>query len=166
MKESFRQYIEQFESLVNELGRNGSEKVYAHLLKGEPLSVSLFAEFFHLGTDKAEKILTSYAEVDDQGRVAGFFGLSLVPTPHKLTVKGKVLYTWCAMDAIILPQLLLLEALIESVDPLNGQRIQLSVNEDYLEWTDPVPLYISWMEKADSCNIRSSFCNHSHFFCK
>jgi alkylmercury lyase len=118
----------------------------------------------HLGTDKAEKVLTSYAEVDDQGRVAGFFGLSLVPTPHKLMVKGKVLYTWCAMDAIILPQLLLLETLIESVDPLNGQRIQLSVNEDFLDWTDPVPVFISWTKKNASFDIRQRFCPQSHLF--
>jgi alkylmercury lyase len=154
MKESFRQYIEQFGSLLNELGRNGSEKVYAHLLKGESLSASLFAELLHVNMEEAEKIIASYAEVIDEGRIAGFLGLSLVPTPHKLMVKGKALYTWCAMDAIILPQLLLLEALIESVDPLNGQRIQLSVNEDFLDWTDPVPVFISWTEKNASSDIR------------
>jgi alkylmercury lyase len=79
-------------------------------------------------------------------------------------VKGKTVYTWCAVDAIMLPQFLLFEALIESKDPVDGQVIQLSVDEDFLAWTDPVPVYISWVATADSCHIRQSFCNHSRFF--
>jgi alkylmercury lyase len=164
MKESFTRYIQQFEFLLNEIGRNGSEKIYAYLLKGEPLPVNYFAALLHMEVDEAEKIITSHGEVDDQGRVVGFLGLSLVPTPYKLVVKGKTLYAWCATDTIWLPQFLLLEALIESEDPVNGQLIQLSVNEDFLDWTDPVPLYISWVEKTDRCHIRHSFCQRSHLF--
>lgn len=164
MKEDFREHIQQLESLLNELGRSGSEKLYARLIKGEPLPIKLFAEFLQVDVDEAKKILATYGEADDQGRVAGFLGLSLVPRQHKLIVKGKTLYTCCAMDAVVLPQLLLFEAVIESEDSLNGQGIQLSVNEDFLDWTDPVPLFISWMEKTGSGHCRHNFRNHSHFF--
>lgn len=164
MRESFQQHIQQYESLLNALGRSGSEKVYAHLLKGEPLPIKLFSELLLVDVDEAKKILATYGEADDQGRVAGFLGLSLITGQHKLMVKGKALYTCCAMDAVMLPQILLFEAVIESEDPVNGQAIQLSVNEDFLDWTDPVPLYISWEEKAGSDYSRQNFCDHSHFF--
>jgi|25_taG_2_1085351.scaffolds.fasta_scaffold00193_31 alkylmercury lyase len=156
--------IDQFEHMLNELDLNGSEKVYAHLLKGESLPVKLFAELLGIDADEAEKVLASYGEVDDQGQVIGFLGLSLMPTPHKLMVKGKTLYTWCAADTFLLPQFLSFSALVESKDPVSNQLIQLSIDEDFLDWTDPVPIYISWIEKADSCHMRQSFCNRSHFF--
>ena len=156
--------IDQFEHMLNELDLNGSEKVYAHLLKGESLPVKLFAELLGVDADEAEKVLASYGEVNDQGQVTGFLGLSLVPTRHKIMVNGKTLYTWCAADTFLLPQFLSFSALVESKDPVNDQLIQLSVNEGLIEWTDPVPLYISWVEKADRCDIRQSFCGRSHFF--
>jgi hypothetical protein len=89
MKLSFDITVNTFEHILNELGLNESEKVYAHLLKGEPLPVELFAELLQVNADEAEKIIASYGEVDDQGRVAGFLGSSLVPTRHKLIVKVK-----------------------------------------------------------------------------
>lgn len=164
MRLSFDPATSQFENILNELSLNGSKKIYAHLLKGKPLPVNLFAEQLRIDVDEAKKVLASYGEMDNQGKVTGFLGLSLTPTQHKLIVKGKSLYTWCAADTILLPQFLSFSALIESKDPVSGQLIQLSVDKNFLDWTDPVPLYISWVEKIDSCHIRQSFCERSHFF--
>lgn len=164
MEKKFDLTVGQFGHMLNELGLNGTEKIYTHLLKGVPMPINLFAELLGIDAHKANKVLSSYGEVDNQGQVTGFLGLSLVPTQHKLTVKGKTFYTWCAADTILLPQFLSFSALIESKDPINNQTIKLSVDEDFLDWTDPVALYISWIEKADSCHIRKSFCDRSHFF--
>lgn len=161
---SFYSATSHFEYVLNELGLNRSEKIYAHLLKGEPLPISLFTQLLKVDVDEAERVIASYGEVDNQGNVTGFLGLSLVPTSHKLIINNKTLYTWCAADTILLPQFLSFSALIESKDPVSGQRVQLAVNDDFLDWTDPVPLYISWIEKTDCCHIRQSFCQHSHFF--
>ncbi|MCJ8166030.1 organomercurial lyase [Pontibacter sp. E15-1] len=164
MKESCSPLIKRFELQISEAGQRGSEAVYAHLMNGEPLPVDRFAELLHMDAAEAQEALASYGEVDAQGRVVGFLGLSLVPTQHKLIVQNRTLYTWCAADAILLPQFLSFSALIESKDPVNGELIKLSVNEDFLEWTDPVPLSVSWVEDADSCHISDSFCQRSHFF--
>ena len=32
--------------------------------------------------------------------VVGIYGLSLVTTPHSLTLDGRSLFTWCALDAV------------------------------------------------------------------
>lgn len=93
----------QFKHVLNKLGLNGSEKIYAHLLTGEPLPIRLSAQLLKVDIDEAEKVIASYGEVDIQGNVTGFLGLSLVPTSHKLILNNKTLYTWCAADTILLP---------------------------------------------------------------
>jgi alkylmercury lyase len=39
----------------------------------------------------------------DSGRVVGSWGLSLVPADHRLRIRGRALYTWCAEDAVGIP---------------------------------------------------------------
>jgi alkylmercury lyase len=39
----------------------------------------------------------------DSGRVVGIWGLSAVPTGHRLHIRGRDLYTWCALDAVGIP---------------------------------------------------------------
>ncbi len=39
----------------------------------------------------------------DSGRVVGSWGLSSVPTDHRLRIRGRQLYTWCALDAVGIP---------------------------------------------------------------
>ncbi|NIO68018.1 MAG: hypothetical protein GTN71_02885 [Anaerolineae bacterium] len=39
----------------------------------------------------------------DSGRVVGSWGLSAVPTDHRLRIHGRQLYTWCALDAVGIP---------------------------------------------------------------
>ena len=39
----------------------------------------------------------------DSGRVVGSWGLSLVPTDHRLRIRKRGLYTWCALDAVGIP---------------------------------------------------------------
>ncbi len=36
-------------------------------------------------------------------RIMGSWGLSLVPTKHRLRIRGRDLYTWCAVDAVGIP---------------------------------------------------------------
>ncbi|MCG6537230.1 MAG: hypothetical protein L7F78_21595, partial [Syntrophales bacterium LBB04] len=39
----------------------------------------------------------------ESGRVVGSWGLSLVPTDHRLLIRGRNLHTWCAIDAVGIP---------------------------------------------------------------
>lgn len=48
------------------------------------------------------------------GRVVGSWGLSLMPTSHKLRIRGRELYTWCAVDAVGIPAGLGEDAIIAS----------------------------------------------------
>jgi len=156
--------IREIGEMLSEMGLDQSEEVYRHLMKGEKLSIEKFAILLGKSIPDSEKILTLHGEVNTQNQVVGFLGISLIETIHKLLVGGNTFYTWCAADTLLFPRFLGFSAKVESKDPVNGEVVKLAINEDYLEWTDPVPLYISWMEKADSCDVRNSFCNHNHFF--
>jgi len=156
--------IRDMEEMLTEMGLEKSEDVYRHLLKGEPMSFARFMDLLGMPAAEAEEILKLHGEVNIQNHVVGFLGISLIETRHKMLVDGKTIYTWCAADTFIFPRYLDFAAQVQSIDPISGEVVKLSVNGDYLEWTDPVPLYISSMDTADSCDIRNSFCNHTHFF--
>jgi alkylmercury lyase len=50
----------------------------------------------------------------DAGGVVGAFGLSLLPTPHRLVLDGRPLFTWCALDAVGIPAGLAVDATVRS----------------------------------------------------
>jgi hypothetical protein len=53
--------------------------------------------------------------IDDAGRVVGAHGLSLVPArQHRLTVRGRTFWTWCAIDAVGIAAALGKDALVET----------------------------------------------------
>ncbi|MBI2466859.1 MAG: hypothetical protein HYV62_03425 [Candidatus Rokubacteria bacterium] len=50
----------------------------------------------------------------DPERIVGVRGLSLVETDHRLTLEGRQLYAWCAVDAVGTPAALGVDARVES----------------------------------------------------
>ncbi|SDR68181.1 alkylmercury lyase [Gillisia sp. Hel1_33_143] len=156
--------INGFEQLLEELDLPNSDKVYWELLKGKPLHPVLFAQLMDVPIYKAHEIIKLYGETNRDGNITGYVGLSLNKTAHQLNFDNKSLYAWCAMDTILLPRYLMHRWEIISKDPITGNPVKLSISDNLLEWTKPVPIFISWIEKADSCDIRSSFCQYSNFF--
>jgi alkylmercury lyase len=65
--------------------------------------------------------------------VIGFGGLTTRPSRHSLVVKDRRLHTWCAWDAMFIPELLGVTAMIESVCPQTGNPIRLRVNSNGIE---------------------------------
>jgi alkylmercury lyase len=66
-------------------------------------------------------------ETDEQGRIVGS-GLTLRPTPHRFALDGRQLYTWCALDTLILPVVLEQGATVESPGHGAGTTILLTVD--------------------------------------
>ena len=75
-----------------------------------------------------------------------------------------MLYTWCVVDAILFAEWLDVEVNVHSSDPIDSSLIELQINGGQLLWTTPYPLFISWVESVDTCNIKGSLCNHVSFF--
>ena len=104
------------------------------------------------------------AEFDKEGNILGV-GLTLVPTPHVYKVNGRKLYTWCAVDALLFPVMLKHTAHIESLDPISGDKIQVTVTPDGVQNVEPESAVVSWVNSSvDPSNIRGSICHYVYFF--
>ncbi len=76
------------------------------------------------------------AKFDKDGNIMGV-GLTLIPTPHVYEVNSTKRYTWCAVDALLFPLMLKHAAHIESLDPVSGDKIQVTVTPDGVQKVEP-----------------------------
>lgn len=102
-------------------------------------------------------------EYDGTGRIVGL-GLTLRPTPHRLEMTGKQLYTWCALDTLIFPALLGTTARVESVCHATGKPIRLDVDASGVTAAEPDTAMVSLVNLKDMSRVRSDFCHQVHFF--
>ena len=102
--------------------------------------------------------------------VIGFGGLTTRHSRHSLVVDDRRLYTWCAWDAMFIPELLGVTAMIESACPETGNPVRLRVDskgiermsdrEPVLSFT--VPDQASQITSADQTIL--SFCSYVNLF--
>lgn len=144
------------------------------LARGEPVSPTQLGRALGTDTDEAAGYLTdsslSFAVYSNQeGSALGFFGLSTVPTDHRLVVNGRTLWTWCAVDTLFLPALLDVTASVESKDPVTGVPITLTVSPTTIDSVDPEPTVVSvnsprsW-ETTSATRLIVTACHYIHFF--
>jgi alkylmercury lyase len=138
-------------------------KLFQLLLEGKPVSPDRLAAYLHRTQEEVADLIEG-AELDKDGNVVGF-GLSIVPTPHSNQIDGRQFYVWCAGDAITFPLLHKSTAVIESPDPISGEKIRLTSTPQGVQDVNPATAVVSWVPKVDTPdNIRSRFCNFTHFF--
>ena len=91
--------------------------------------------------------------------------MSLVPTPHSYQINGRQFYVWCAADAITFPIFHKISAVIESPDPISGEKVRLIGTPEGAKQVDPSTAVVSWVPGTESLeNVRSWFCNFTNFF--
>lgn len=135
------------------------------LAHGNPVSVEDLATTTGRTVDEVRDGLAAApdTEYDDRERIVGQ-GLTLRPTPHRFTVAGQELYTWCALDTLVFPALIEATASIESTSPASGRPIHLTASPDQVTDIEPPTAVVSLVNPEDMTSIRSSFCNQVHFF--
>jgi alkylmercury lyase len=79
----------------------------------------------------------SPADFDRDGRLVGF-GLTLRPTPHRVELDGRTLYTWCVPDTLLLPVLLGRPVRVEARCFATGDPVRVEV-EPAASWTRSSP---------------------------
>ncbi|HYZ59161.1 MAG TPA: organomercurial lyase [Nitrososphaeraceae archaeon] len=142
------------------------KKTLQLLANGSPIPPEEIAIRLQETPDMVISTLQSFgAEFDkDSNNIVGV-GLTLVPTPHVYEVNGSKLYTWCALDALIFPVMLNHNAHIESLDPVSGEKIQVTVTPDGVEKVKPESAVVSWVNSSiDPSNIRGSVCHYVYLF--
>jgi alkylmercury lyase len=134
------------------------------LLAGHPVSPERIAVRLQLSQEEVTAILSHLgAELDDEGNVVGL-GLSVVPTQHSYQINGRQLYVWCAGDAITFPIFHKASAVIESPDPISGEKVRLIGTPEGAKEIEPSPAVVSWIPVETVENVRANFCNFTNFF--
>jgi alkylmercury lyase len=142
--------------------------LYRLLAAGQPVDSSALAESARLPVDAVRAALERLPGLytDDRQRVIGFWGLSIRPMPHQMTVNGQTIYAWCAWDTLFLPELLASMAGVQSRCPTTGRRITLTVEGTQVTSRDPAETVFSFLHRDqpfDADTIRT-FCHYVHFF--
>ncbi len=152
----------------------GEEKLvslalYRLLAEGDPVSVLDVASAVGLGEQRVGEILGRWPGVyrDEAGRVVGYWGLAISEMSHRFEVNGRRLSTWCAWDTLFIPELLGKVAQVESLCPVSGKAIRLSVGPDGLRSVEPEGTVVSFLAPDESGfrrDVISAFCHYIHFF--
>ena len=130
-----------------------------HAVTPDEIAVSL-----QVSLDKVTSTVRRFgAELDQEGRILGL-GLTLVPTAHVYKVNGRILYVWCALDALAIPVILKHTASIQSNDPVTGEKIRIGLTSDTLQKVEPKDAVMSFVQNTDLTNVLISVCNNVYFF--
>lgn len=144
------------------------------LARGEPLNVTRWAQRLGVSDTDAEALLrssqlTPFVQMGNDGQVLGFWGLSTVPTHHRLTIDGRTLWAWCAVDSLFLPELLDETARIISNDPESDELIELTVSPSGVDSVTPDGVLVTvnspetWELSAFEKMVKSA-CHFVYYF--
>ena len=149
-------------------------RVWRTLAKGRPVSgeqIDQMIADLAVNQDEAGEFLGGVTERDSSDSIVGIFGLSLNDHPHRFSVNGVSLTTWCAEDALFLPAMLDQKAMVESCSPLSKEKVRLTLGPDGLEEVDPADAVVSIVtldpSKVDTSSMEAiygNFCEQIHFF--
>ena len=121
--------------------------------------------------DEAGEFLRGVTERDSSDSIVGIFGRSLNDHPHRFTVNGASLATWCAEDALFLPPMLKQTATVGSYSPLSKEKVRLKVGPERVEEVSPAGAVLSIVtldpSKVDVSSVEAiygNFCEQIHFF--
>lgn len=136
------------------------------LRQGEVASPAAIAESAGLSVGEVDDALQSLAsggqvELDEDGRVVGSAGLTLLPTPHRLTLAGVPLHTWCAIDAIGIPAALGQDALATTSCPRCGRELRI----EFGGRPASEPGFVAWLPTDPCSNVREELCPQANLFC-
>ena len=144
------------------------------LARGKPVAIDQLAGALAESIDAAESFvkrsaLSAFVHADAGGRILGFWGLSVAPTHHRITVEGRALWTWCAYDSLFMPELLGSSAVVESRDPDSAQPLRLIVSPTRIEAAEPVGMVMSMMnpnawDTTSAARVMASACHFIYFF--
>ncbi len=149
--------------------------LYRLLAGGHPVAPSALTQVKEWSGMPAHQFLrqsklNSLVEWDHDETVIGFGGLTTRPSRHSLLVGDKRLSTWCAWDAMFIPELLAVTAVIESVCPQTGNPVRLRVGPDGIERMDDRTPVLSFTAPNPGDQVTSpdqailSFCSYVNLF--
>tara|TARA_B100000614_G_scaffold260028_1_gene285920 strand:+ start:5334 stop:5993 length:660 start_codon:yes stop_codon:yes gene_type:complete len=149
-------------------------QMWREVAKGEPVTakkVDQIATALEVEREAADVFLRAVSERDEADNIIGCLGLSQKEYAHRFMVDGVQLWAWCAADTLFLPAMLSQSATVESVSPLNKEKIALTIHPNQIQEVHPSATAVSFPlidpEDADMSSpeaIWGSFCHRIYFF--
>jgi hypothetical protein len=121
-------------------------------------------------TDGEELAACGLLVLDDARQVVGARGLSLVSArQHRLTVRGRTFWTWCAIDAVGIAAALGDDALVETTCHVCQTPVQVRFERGTLAWSSH-PEARLWSARhvpgrsmaGGTCGLMNLFCTPEH----
>lgn len=143
--------------------------VYRLLGRGEPVDGAALAATTGLSPTHIRGRLDSWSGVgrNPQDELVAFWGLCLPETAHALDLPhGQRVYAWCAWDTLFLPQLLEVTARVHSLDPQNGETLDLTVSPQRVIRRSHNDMVVSFIHPNEACreDIVANFCHQVYAF--
>ncbi len=137
------------------------------LAKGQPVEPERLANLAGTPVEQTTALLRQAgAEWDESGARLVGFGLTSKPTPHRVGVHDHTLWTWCAVDTLLLPLFIGAPVQIESPCAATGEPIRIHVTPTGVEHVDPAGAVVSLVTppSVDLAEIRQAVCVPTNFY--
>ncbi len=149
--------------------RKVSVAIYRLLAEGQPVPIERIGRATDLSVGLVSEILDQWFGVyyDDDHRIIGYWGLAIPKMSHRFEVGGRTLYTWCAWDALFIPEILQKTAHVVSTCPVTGEEIRLDISPERAESVGSQEIFVSFIlpDKNDvQADVIGSFCHYVFFF--
>ncbi len=135
------------------------------LAEGQPVAPERIASASGITREAVMNVLRQHPslEWDEAGNVIGA-GLTLRPTPHRFELKGRTLFTWCALDALMFPALIGQTVHIASPCASTGRPVRVTVTPEGVQQVEPPDAVVSVVAPEASPDVRRVFCDYVNFF--
>jgi alkylmercury lyase len=109
--------------------------LYSVLLRGRAITIETLSLAAGLEAGEVTKILSRWPGLyrDARGRVTGYWGMSILETPHRIAFGEYSAHACCAWDALFIPHVLGVAAQVQSRCALTGAPIALEVGAHGVE---------------------------------
>ncbi len=154
--------------VMNKLEQQIALNLYQLLALGKPVLTAFLADNINQNYVVIDKIIHSWPGIffDENNNVIGFWGLTINETQHQMIVNDITVYTWCAWDALFIPELLNTKVSVYSTCPVTKENINLELSPNEVKSTNKKDIVVSFLKPDlnDFDNIITNFCHFVYFF--
>ncbi len=100
------------------------------------------------------------------GQILSAYPFSAAPTVHRVTLAGKQdVYAMCAIDALGMPLMLDMDAVIHSNCPQCGNAITLNITKGAIAGVNPRKVVVVRASASATCCAATAQCPYINYFC-
>jgi len=153
---------------LDPLGQAIGVQLYRMLAAGAPVRLLQVADELGVTVEAVDNALTGRPGIvrDDTGNVTAYLGLTLKPTPHRISFDENTLYTWCAWDTMLVAHLLGRDLEVISPCVVSGVDVGLTLTGDGIAKANPSSTRVSMVTptlEALADDFHAAFCGRIHF---